>query len=61
VSLDANNLLDHDHVDLTELERLSDDRFLVMAKATTKRDGGGHESHGDQNDLQTLHGLLSFG
>jgi hypothetical protein len=57
----ANSQLDHACVSLTELERLSDDGLLVMAEAATERNRGGHDSHGDQNDLQTLHGLLSFG
>jgi len=60
LSLDANNLLNHD-VGGPELQGLLDNGLLVVAKATTKRNGGGHDSGGDDNALQTLHGLLSFG
>jgi hypothetical protein len=33
----------------------------VVTEAASKRNGCGHDSDGDQNALQTLHGLLSFG
>jgi hypothetical protein len=33
----------------------------VVAEAATKRNGGGHDRGDDDNALQTLHGLLSFG
>jgi hypothetical protein len=32
-----------------------------MAEATTECNGGGHKRGDDDNALQTLHGLLSFG
>ncbi len=47
--------------DLAELQRLSHNGLLVMAKTATERNGGGHEHGGSDNALQTLHGLLSFG
>jgi hypothetical protein len=46
---------------LAELQRLSHNGLLVMAKAATEGNGGGHEHGGSDNALQTLHGLLSFG
>jgi hypothetical protein len=59
-SLDANNLFDYD-VSRPELQGLGGHGLLVVAKAATKRDGGGHYRSNDDNALQTLHGLLSFG
>jgi hypothetical protein len=58
--LSANDLLDQD-ISRSELERLGHDGLFVMAEASTKRNGGGHECGGNDNALQTLHGLLSFG
>jgi hypothetical protein len=46
---------------LAELQGLGHDGLLVMAKAATESNGGGHEHGGCDNALQTLHGLLSFG
>jgi hypothetical protein len=56
--LDADNLLDHDGA---ELQGLLHHSLLVVAEATTKRNGGGHDGGDNDNALQTLHGLLSFG
>jgi hypothetical protein len=60
-SLDANNLLNHEASGRAELQRLRHNGFLVVAEAATKCDGGGHDRGDDDNALQTLHGLLSFG
>src|SRR6185369_17844336 len=57
-SLDANSLLD---LDGPELQGLRHDGLLMMADAAHERQGGGHDGGGDDNALQTLHGLLSFG
>jgi hypothetical protein len=46
---------------LAELQGLNHDGLLVMAEATTERNGGSHEHGSGDNALQTLHGLLSFG
>ncbi len=46
---------------LTELQRLGCHGLLVVAEAATERNGGGHDRGDDENALQTLHGLLSFG
>jgi hypothetical protein len=59
-ALDANNLLDHD-IGGPELQWLGGHGLLVVAEAATKRNGGGHDRGDDDNALQTLHGLLSFG
>jgi hypothetical protein len=59
LALDANNLLDHGGG--PELQRLGGHGLLVVAEAATKRNGGGHDRGDDDNALQTLHGLLSFG
>lgn len=46
---------------LAELQRLSNDGFLVVSPAAAKHDTSGQD-HGDEDGpLQTLHGLLSFG
>jgi hypothetical protein len=58
--LDANNLLDHD-IRGPELQWRGGHGLLVVAEAATKRNGGGHDRGDDDNALQTLHGLLSFG
>jgi len=60
LALDANNLLDHD-IGGPELQWLGGHGLLVVAEAATKRNGGGHDRGDDDNALQTLHGLLSFG
>ena len=54
------NLLDHD-IGGPELQWLGGHGLLVVAEAATKRNGGGHDRGDDDNALQTLHGLLSFG
>lgn len=59
-SLDANTLLDH-NVRLADLQRLSNDGFLVVSHAASKHDACGHDHGDDDGALQTLHGLLSFG
>jgi len=60
LALNANNLLDHD-VRRPKLQWLGGHGLLVVAEAATKRNGGGHDRGDDDNALQTLHGLLSFG
>jgi hypothetical protein len=59
-ALDANNLLDHD-IGGPELQWLGGHGLLVVAEAATESNGGGHDRGDDDNALQTLHGLLSFG
>ena len=55
-SLDANNLLER-----AELQGLGGHGLLVVADAAAKRNSGRRDRGGDDNALQTLHGLLSFG
>ena len=46
---------------LAELQRLSNDGFLVVSPAAAKHDTCREEHGHDDGALQTLHGLLSFG
>jgi hypothetical protein len=55
-NLDANNLLNR-----AKLQGLGGHSLLVVADAATKRNRGGRDRGDDDNALQTLHGLLSFG
>jgi hypothetical protein len=59
-ALYANNLLDHD-IGGPELQWLGGHGLFVVAPAATESSGGGHDRGDDDNALQTLHGLLSFG
>jgi len=59
-ALGANNLLDHD-IGGPELQWLGGHGLFVVAPAATESSGGGHDRGDDDNALQTLHGLLSFG
>src|SRR5262245_50261034 len=45
---------------LAELQRLSNDGFLVVSHAARKHDAGRHDHGDDDGALQTLHGFLSF-